>query len=168
MKNGLFILLMILFATSCTGQQRVQSGAYDLMLRTMLSHSVNEISVDSLEKIHDNVTLLDARTQEEYDVSHIKDATFVGYEDFDSTKVADFDKDEPIVVYCAVGYRSEKITKKLQSMGFQNISNLYGGIFEWKNQGNTVVDENGITDKVHAYNRTWGIWLNQGQKVYER
>ena len=48
-----------------------------------------------------------------------------------------------------------------------NAKNLYGGIFEWKNQDGTVVDDEGsITDSVHAFDRAWGIWLNKGKKVY--
>ncbi|RYF52680.1 MAG: rhodanese-like domain-containing protein, partial [Cytophagaceae bacterium] len=36
------------------------------------------------------------------------------------------------------------------------------------NQGNPVVDSTGKpTRRVHAYSRTWGIWLNRGEKVYE-
>jgi rhodanese-related sulfurtransferase len=166
MRYGL-LFLMILFATSCTGQQRVQSGAYDLMLKAMLSHSVDEISVDSLQKVQSHVLLLDARSMEEYEVSHIQDATFVGYDNFDSTAVDSIDRDQPTVVYCAVGYRSEKITEKLQKINFTNIANLYGGIFEWKNQGNQVVNAGGPTEKVHAYNKTWGVWLNEGTKVYK-
>jgi len=38
--------------------------------------------------------------------------------------------------------------------GYTNVSNLYGGIFEWVNQGNNVVDDNNrITPKVHAYGK---------------
>ncbi|MDF9798803.1 hypothetical protein OKW21_004066 [Catalinimonas alkaloidigena] len=45
---------------------------------------------------------------------------------------------------------------------------MYGGIFEWVNQGQDVVDSSGQpTEKVHAYDRVWGIWLKQGEKVYD-
>lgn len=44
---------------------------------------------------------------------------------------------------------------------------MVGGIFEWKNQNNIVVDNSGAeTQKVHAYGKTWGMWLNKGEKVY--
>ena len=52
-------------------------------------------------------------------------------------------------------------------MGFTNVFNLVGGIFEWKNQGHAVYStQNKITEKVHAYNKTWGVWLTKGEKVY--
>jgi rhodanese-related sulfurtransferase len=165
-KTGL-LLLMIISATSCTGQKRVQSGSYNLMLKTLLSNSVDQISVDSLEQVQDRVILLDARSPEEYEVSHMHNARFVGYENFDSMAVAELDRDAEIVVYCAVGYRSEKIGEKLEEMDFKNVLNLYGGIFEWKNRGHEVVNHESPTDTVHAYSKTWGMWLNKGEKVYE-
>ena len=76
-------------------------------------------------------------------------------------------KDATIIVYCSVGYRSEKITKKLNKMGYKNVSNLYGGIFEWVNQGHKVYDDkNNNTLKVHTYNKRWSKWLRRGVKIY--
>jgi rhodanese-related sulfurtransferase len=47
-----------------------------------------------------------------------------------------------------VGYRSEKVTEKLQKAGFTQVSNLYGGIFEWVNQGYPIVNQSGATSDV--------------------
>lgn len=69
-------------------------------------------------------------------------------------------------MYCSIGYRSEKIAKKLLENGYDNVSNLYGGIFEWANQGNKVYNDYGETTKVHAFSRLWSVWLNKGEKVY--
>ena len=72
-----------------------------------------------------------------------------------------------MVVYCTVGYRSERIGEKLQKMGFQDVHNLYGGITEWVNQGHKVVDPEGNeTPKVHTYSKDWGKWLKEGEKVW--
>ena len=77
-------------------------------------------------------------------------------------------KNKTIVVYCSIGYRSEKIAEKLRRKGY-TVFNLYGGIFDWKNKGNTVVDSLGnTTEKVHAYNEAWSKWLFNGQKVYKK
>jgi predicted sulfurtransferase len=71
-------------------------------------------------------------------------------------------------VYCSIGKRSESITQKLSKAGYGNVSNLYGGIFEWVNQGNGVVDVNNKqTNKIHAYGKFWGQWLHKGEKVYK-
>ena len=83
------------------------------------------------------------------------------------SKLHGINKNAPIIVYCSVGYRSEKISEKLLAAGYKNVENLYGGIFEWKNKRNTVVDKNGITNNVHPYSKTWGVWLKNADKVYK-
>lgn len=164
--TSLFLSFMV---TSCATAQEasVKSNSYGVMLKTLLSHTVPEVNVpDAAEKLT-NTVFLDAREREEYEVSHIKGARFVGYDHFTMEAVDDVPKTTPIIVYCSVGYRSEKISEQLLAAGFENVSNLYGGIFEWKNQGHTVVDQEGeTTEAVHAFSRTWGIWLKEGDKVY--
>lgn len=146
--------------------QEVGSKVYDIMLQGLLSHSVKEVSVKDIKDKKD-IVFVDAREREEYKTSHIKDAIFVGYDSLDLTAMENIDKNKEVVVYCSVGYRSEKVSEKLEKMSFKNVSNLYGGIFEWKNQGQEVVTpEKEKTEKVHAYNRAWGVWLNKGKKVY--
>jgi rhodanese-related sulfurtransferase len=115
------------------------------------------------------VVLLDTRSRREYEVSHLSGATYVGYEDFDLNRLpAGITKNTPVVVYCSVGYRSEKVGEKLQQAGYSRVRNLYGGLFDWVNSGETVVDSHGKpTQKVHAYSPLWGKWLRKGEKVYE-
>jgi len=145
---------------------QVQSGAYQLMLKSLLSHTVPEIPVADVLKDSAEMVFLDAREPAEYAVSHLKNAIFVGYDNFDLRATDGIPKDQRLVVYCSVGYRSEKITEKLKTAGFTNVSNLYGGIFEWVNQEQAVYDAKGRTNRVHAYSRVWGIWLKKGKKVY--
>ena len=46
--------------------------------------------------------------------------------------------------------------------------NLRGGIFDWVNMGYPVYDKEGNeTQKIHAYDKSWGKWLIKGEKVYE-
>lgn len=151
---------------SITSYAQVQNGAFNVVLKSLLSHSVTEVSVPQL-KASDQLILLDAREREEYTISHLANAQFVGYETFDLTSMEKLSKNQKIIVYCSVGYRSEKIAEKLKLAGFTDVSNLYGGIFEWVNQGNLVVGKTGeATDSVHAYSKSWGIWLMRGIKVY--
>jgi 3-mercaptopyruvate sulfurtransferase SseA len=57
----------------------------------------------------------------------------------------------------------------LNSKGFNNVYNLYGGIFEWKNLGYPVYDSNGAeTENVHVYSEEWCVWLKNGNKIYEK
>ncbi len=97
-----------------------------------------------------------------------ENAKHVGYQNFSINSLKSIPLDAGIIVYCAVGYRSEKIAEKLIATGYKNVFNLYGGIFEWKNQGNNVYNQSGKTNKIHAYSKAWGIWLNEGEKVHTK
>ncbi|MBL4707728.1 MAG: rhodanese-like domain-containing protein [Flavobacteriales bacterium] len=165
MKNNL-LLTLVMFSISSLSAQVVNSKAYHVMLQALLSHSVTEVSVTELDS-SSNILFVDARELKEYRVSHIKDAVFVGYDNLDLSPLDTVDKKTKIIVYCSVGYRSEKVSEKLLKKGFEDVSNLYGGIFEWKNQEKTVVNsKNEPTEKVHAFSKIWGIWLKKGKKVY--
>ncbi|NBB19967.1 rhodanese-like domain-containing protein [Runella sp. CRIBMP] len=161
------LLLLMLFSWFKPNAQ-TKSRAYKMMLEGMYKHTVPTVSCKELKKEQSQVVLLDTRTKREFEVSHLPEARWVGYEEFDLKKVENLPKNTPIVVYCTVGVRSERIGERLKAAGFQNVRNLYGSIFEWVNQENSVVDTQGKpTQKVHAYSRSWGIWLNKGEKVYE-
>ncbi|WP_317162574.1 rhodanese-like domain-containing protein [Flavicella marina] len=126
---------------------------------------VSEIS--SLE----NYILLDTREKKEYDTSHLKNAECVGFDYFQIDKVLQKypDKSQPILVYCSIGMRSEMIGEKLLQSGYMHVYNLYGGIFEWKNQEKEVVDKNNVpTEKVHTFSKEWSKWLIKGEKIYEK
>ena len=123
-------------------------------------------ALDSLLQTKE-VVLLDTRTPEEYAVSHLPTARFVNYDTFRPAELSDISPDTEVVVYCAEGYRSERVGEALQQAGYQRVHNLYGGIFEWKNQQHTVVNPRGQpTDSVHTYNRRWSKWLKEGVKVW--
>lgn len=171
MSITLWLFSLLLLHSQCRGQEvkaEVSSNTYDMMLSSLLSRDVPEVDVVTLsQSLHEDAILLDARERQEYEVSHLYGARLIGYDFFDINSLSEIDKDEQIVVYCSIGYRSEQITKKMRNAGYTNVSNLYGGIFEWKNTGHEVSDMDGeVTEEVHAYNRVWGVWLNRGKKVY--
>lgn len=153
---------------SCMAQPTglVKNKSYDRTLSTLLdTQEVSVVGVEELyqEKKEENV-LLDTRSREEYEVSHIPGAIWVGYDSFDPSSVLDLDKSKKIVVYCSVGYRSEKIGKKLKELGFQEVVNLYGSIFEWANRSYPLVNPQGDTvNQLHAYNRFWGQWIDNSE-----
>ncbi|QKG55769.1 rhodanese-like domain-containing protein [Hymenobacter sp. BRD128] len=143
------------------------NGLYSAMLRGLLHESVPFVSVAQLRHAPAPV-LLDTREAPEFAVSHLRGARLVGYTAFSLAEVHDLPKDTPIVVYCSVGARSEKIGAQLKQAGFTNVRNLFGGLFEWVNEGQPVyTGANQPTARVHAYSPAWGIWLQRGQKVYQ-
>jgi len=142
----------------------------DYAIQKYNSNSIDYIDVKSLKtelKTGQDLVLLDSRSKAEYNVSHLKNAIWVGYDTFDIEKVNHLDKDAEIVVYCSIGVRSEQIGEQLEAMGFKNIKNLYGGIFEWINHGYPVYQNNNPTLNVHPYDKFWGKFLKRGHKVLE-
>ena len=152
-----------------TQRPHCENEKFDKKVSRLINFSVPVISPEQLKEMQDEAVVFDTRETEEYQVSHIPGAKLLGYKKMDKSQLEGLDKDTPIVVYCSVGYRSEKIGEKLQKMGFNNVYNLYGSLFEWVNEGNEVVDENGKkTRKVHTYNKKWSQWLDDdaGEKVW--
>ncbi|MBL4655535.1 MAG: rhodanese-like domain-containing protein [Bacteroidia bacterium] len=113
------------------------------------------------------IIIIDTRTEEEYNISHIKTALWINYDSFNPELVKDFGKNEELVLYCSIGYRSERLGEILIQMGFTNVYNLYGGIFEWFNKENEVVNSNGNkTNKIHSYSGKWAKFIERGDVVY--
>lgn len=165
-QKSLFPISFFLLIGTASAQ-KVESTAYNILLKGLLSHSVHEIDVSQADSLHESALFLDSREAEEYQVSHIENSVFVGYDSLDLSPLKKVDKNEEIVVYCAVGYRSEKVAEKLVEMGYTNVHNLYGGIFEWKNQQKEIVNKHGTpTDRIHVYKKVWGVWVKEGEKVY--
>lgn len=144
---------------------------YQKQLRLLYKNTVPVISPEKLATIiqqKEPVYLLDTRSAREYEVSHLAGAQFVDYESFEINQVRDIPREAEVVVYCAVGVRSERVGEKLKEAGYTGVKNLYGGIFAWKNRGFPVVNRaQEVTDQVHTYNRYWAVWLQKGVKVYE-
>lgn len=174
MSRSLIYSIALFFFTACQAQEGPASQicldeSFDKKVKQTLSFTVPTISPIELSSQREEVIVLDAREIEEYNVSHIPGAIHIGYNDFQNQKLSKFSTDQKFVLYCSIGYRSEKIAEKMQKMGYKDVHNLYGSIFEWVNQGYEVVDVDGDpTNKVHTYNKKWSKWLNQekGERVW--
>lgn len=157
---------MLFFVANGTAQKTL-----DDLLNQYNTRSIPYISVTELKMkmLNDDIAVLDAREYEEFAVSHLPSAKYVGYNNFSSEEVLKTipNKDQPIVVYCSLGIRSEVIGEKLKKAGYTNVKNLYGGIFEWKNKDFTVLDMDGNeSENVHTCSKLWSKWLIKGNKVY--
>ena len=168
MSRALYLsgLCCLLLLQSCGN---LHEQAYVLFLKGIYSGSVPLISPEELQKKVQTtqLVLLDTRSEKEYSVSHLEGALLVDYAQFEVRQLQAIPKHTPIVVYCSVGYRSERVGEKLQAAGYTDVQNLYGGLFEWVNQGRPVYAAHGKTNKVHGHSRSWGMWLRKGEKVYD-
>ncbi len=164
----LIIIWISMLSTSTFSQTTIEG-----VLNKYNDKSVPYIHVETLKKSAKQALVLDAREPEEFEVSHLKNAQYIGFKDVNSSRLFTLmsdslvGRDQLIVVYCSIGVRSEIIGKKLMSNGFTNVYNLYGGIFEWVNKGGDIYKKGEPTQKVHAYSKKWGRYLTKGIKVYE-
>ena len=73
------------------------------------------------------VQFIDVRTTGEYQQNHLKGFQNLPLDQLSKRKET-LKKEQPIIVMCASGSRSSKACKMLASSGFQDITNLKGGI----------------------------------------
>lgn len=164
MINRLFLILLV--PLSACGQSSDLHEEVKLLYRNTVP-VISTTGLDSILSSNSNLILLDTREKLEFDVSHLPGSTLAAYSSFSADELKNLERSTPIVVYCTIGYRSERIGEKLKAAGFTNVHNLYGGIFHYKNEGGIVVtSSNDTTDKVHTYNKQWSRFLEKGEKVY--
>ena len=108
--------------------------------------------------------LIDAREAAEFDVSHLADARRV--EPGSDPAALHLPKDQPVVTYCSVGYRSADFAQRLRQAGYTHVQNLEGSLFQWANEGRPLVADQGQrVERVHPYNRTWGLLLQPSRRA---
>ncbi|MBC6607830.1 rhodanese-like domain-containing protein [Hymenobacter sp. BT188] len=171
--RALVVFLGLLTLPACgqdTSVPEMVSPAYRQMLRTLYRETVPTIQAaalaDMLRDKPKKVLVLDTRTHAEYKVSHLTGARFVDFDSFEKNEFKGLPRDQTVVVYCSVGYRSERVGERLKALGFRDVRNLYGGIFQWVNEGRPVYNAAGPTRQIHPYSALWSVWLRQGQQVY--
>ncbi len=158
----LFFLIITQTAKTQTTQEHphCNNPDFDRTVKSYLHFTVPTISVEALHSHPNDFLKLDAREMEEYQISHIPGAKYIGYKNVDFKKIEKLDKKTKIVVYCSIGYRSEKIGEKLKKQGFSNVYNLFGSIFEWANMGYALEKANNqSTNEIHGFNKSWSKWV---------
>jgi thioredoxin 1 len=125
MKNYLFIsisIITILFSSCSNGQtQKYKSN----LSATEFSKKITELPT---------ATIIDVRSQEEFDGGHIQNAQNMNWNgnNFDK-QISNLDKSKPVLVYCLSGGRSSSAARKMRNDGFKEVYELDGGMMQWRN-----------------------------------
>jgi len=129
----LITLLWIGFA-SCGQKQNDKSTDQDS------ASVISLISATELDKVNDQILLIDVRTPGEFASGHIENSINIDYKS-DNFKdlISELDKNQKVYVYCKVGGRSGRSAKILKDMGFEKIYDLDGGINAWEKEGLKMV-----------------------------
>lgn len=123
MKTLLPILLAVLLLTSC-GQDKGKSQ--EAVYVNITAEEAKEIM-----DIEEGYIILDVRTREEYDESHIPGAIVISHDEIEEkAKEMLPDKDQLILIYCRSGRRSKLAAEALVELGYTNIKE-FGGIIDW-------------------------------------
>jgi len=144
----------------------IKSASFRMLVNAMLSPGIPVMFVEEAFQKQEDLLFLDCREKAEYDVSYLPGTLWIGYSDFELSRLQNIQTSTAIVVYCSVGKRSDVMAKRLMAANYTNVKNLVGGLFEWANQGYAVYKGCEQTDDVHVYNRFWGRWLKRGNKIY--
>ncbi|RXG31717.1 rhodanese-like domain-containing protein [Leeuwenhoekiella marinoflava] len=161
MKFTIFLTLLIPFCGFS------QEKSIDRLLDLYNTRSVPYISVQELKMKPEAYVILDTRKTEEFNVSHLPGAVWVGEKPHETLLNSVLNSKKPVVVYCTVGIRSEDYGEKLNRTTKKQVYNLYGGIFAWKDAGYKVIDHKGKpTEQIHTFAKNWEDYLKTGIAVH--
>lgn len=96
------------------------------------------VNVDEAYQMYqDGTFVLDVRTPEEWNEFHAPNTTLIPLDEL-AARVNELPKDQPILVVCRSGNRSQAARDILLQAGFDATS-MNGGLNEWRAKGYTVV-----------------------------
>ena len=93
---------------------------------------VSDIHPQEVHRIAKRVRLIDVRQLEEYhgDLGHVSSAELIQLDTLPE-HLPGMDKKETIIFICRSGGRSARATAFAQSIGFDNVYNMKGGMLLW-------------------------------------
>ncbi|WP_020676659.1 rhodanese-like domain-containing protein [Geopsychrobacter electrodiphilus] len=117
MKKVLFALLLVFLCLTSVQASVVQN--------------IDAPAAQKLLKENPKLYLLDVRTPQEYSEVRLEGAHLIPIDSL-LKRIAEVPKDQPLLVYCAVGSRSSQVAEYLARNGYPLVYNLNGGIWAWK------------------------------------
>jgi len=85
-----------------------------------------------------NVFLLDVRTPEEFRQARLQGAVLIPINEVER-RLGEVPKNRPVLVYCAVGSRSNLVADYLAQRGYPQVYNLADGIVGWYRNGFPII-----------------------------
>lgn len=100
-----------------------------IFYRSMKNSEINYKTAKEMIEKNPNTVLLDVRSKQEYEEGHLPASTFLCLYDIEKQARDKLtNKTQNIIVYCSSGHRSKEAQEILESMGYENVYNLKGGI----------------------------------------
>lgn len=133
---GILLALFLLFLTACgamAGRPAKQNQEGTSTMNQKVAGRYNKITPEEAKEKMDagNVTIVDVRTQAEYEQGYIPGAILVPNETIGDTQPEALpDQETVLLVYCRSGRRSKEAAEKLVALGYQTVYD-FGGILDW-------------------------------------
>ena len=128
---------------------------------------VPQLSTERLAELLEadaDVVLLDARSTEEFETSHLRGAVRATNTRAAREAIKGRGEKPIVVVYCSVGYRSSRLAQRLRALGIENVFNLEGSLFKWANENRAVYRGSTQVRRVHPYDEDWGELLDETRR----
>lgn len=114
-----------------------------LLLTTTLALSsgyrnLNSVEAKALLEKNRNIFLLDVRTPEEFSQARLKGAVLIPISEIER-RLGEIPRNRTIVVYCAVGSRSNMVAGFLAEKGYREVYNVADGIVGLYRNGFPIV-----------------------------
>jgi len=160
-----FLVLIFIVTSPCFAEN--ESKMKDVLEDIHQKYAdVTYISVSQLREWLDNKDMIapliiDVREKEEYAVSHLPQAIWVGSKKRQVLRFLEKENRGKVVLYCSVGARSANMARWLTRRGIKDVYNLEGSIFQWANEGYPVFKGKEQVEKVHPFNQYWGRFLEE-------
>jgi len=105
---------------------------YLFYIKNKMKNLTSNELIDKLDN-DENAFLLDVRSEEEYEDSHIPNSKLLNIRNPQSFMdgLQNLDKSKNYYVYCHSGVRSVQACEIMKTFEFKNLYNLLGGISEW-------------------------------------
>ena len=94
-------------------------------------HKLDANEAYQLLQQNPSVFLLDVRTPQEFQQYRLANANLIPIDTL-LARERELPADRPILVYCEVGHRSEKVAGYLAQKGYPEVYDLQGGIWGWQ------------------------------------
>ncbi len=128
MKKIICLTLMLLAFSGCSQKEEVKTTPQD---ETNTYQQITPQEAKSIMDTESDYIIIDARTTEEFDEGHIKNAILIPeYEIAERAEKELPDKNKLILVYCRSGRRSKIASEELVKLGYTNVKE-FGGIIDW-------------------------------------
>ncbi len=115
-KQSYFLIILLIMLT-------VSAGCSNNGYKSADSEQAKEL-------VDQGVTVIDVRTELEYQQGHIESSQLISFSEL-AEKAEKWSKDKKILIVCASGSRSGAAAQMLAEKGYTEVYNLIGGLYQW-------------------------------------